>query len=350
MSELAYHYARSTDYLKAVKYLTRAAWQAMGGGPTKKPKPLCVAGCGCLVHFPKARIETAKNWGFRSLLRACGSALKGYGSRERLEPSLSARKLCLRLGDRVRLVPVLKNLGDVFYNNEQYDRCREIIKELAELGDQTDDPVAGLVGTYLSASVCWSIGDFSEARNCSEQVLLQSERLRGWLASMRIWTMSYRCLSLAALGYLDRARGIEGEMLAESDNSYHRAVALRTSSILNVILGDGVKAEAAATQLKQIATEEYRTLAQWGAECHGWAIAAQGSVDEGIAELFTVDEISLGGSTGFHCRALSDSYLSGKDALKALEWARSDWQRPILPGTTNAGRTLAAYWRGIVAC
>ena len=92
--------------------------------------------------------------------------------------------------------------------------------------------------------------------------------------------------------------------------------------MLNVILGDGPKAEAAATQLKRMATEEYRTLAQWGAECHGWAIAAQSAVDEGIAELSTVDGISLGGSTGFHCRDLSDSYLSGKDALKALEWAR----------------------------
>jgi len=339
VNELAYHYARSANNLKAVEYLKRAASQAIGTGSFKKAETSLHGALRTLGALPEDSNRDREELAIQIALASCASALKGYGSRERLEPSLMAHKLCLRLGDQVRLVPVLKNLGDVFYHNEQYDRCREIIKELTELGDQIDDPVARLLGTQLNGLVCWSIGDFSKARNCSEQVLHQSERLHGWL-SLWTWTMSYRCLSLAALGYIDQARRFESEvLLAESYSSYRKAIALRASSVLNVMLGDGAKAEAAATQLKQIA-EEYRTLARWGAECHGWAIAAQGSVDEGIAELSTVDEISVG--RGFHCRALSDSYLSGKDASKALEWAR----RGLTKTDSSGERQMQAeLWR-----
>jgi tetratricopeptide (TPR) repeat protein len=259
------------------------------------------------------------------------ASLRGYGSRERLEASLRARELARRLGDETRLASILRNLGDVWINIQQYGRARQIIEELTELAGRTGYPIAHYHLAYVKAHLFWRIGNYSEGCSSSEWLIdhldeLSGKRPKETLDAEAVWARLFLCFCLTILGYIDRAREVELELSALAARSprhgYIEGLAMLASTYLNMLLRDVTKTRAVAQQRKEIAEELDAQTFERACECHGWAVAAQGRISEGIAEINSVDRSGLGLEPDtFHCFVLSDSFLRGGFGSEALEWA-----------------------------
>ena len=352
LGELAHHYSRSANLRKAVMYLRRVARQARRRSAYGE----------AVIHLERARqaltalpqdVERDRNeLAIQLGLVEVFGALRGYGSNERLDATLRARELCRRLGDKAQLVSIVRALGDVYTNTQQYERSRQIIEDLSELTAGTANPRALEEVAYAKAHLSWMIGNYSEARSSGECVLAQRGQLLGEghneLDMLCGFTQAlYLSFSLTVLGCADRAREIERELSGQAERwPNHRplkGIVVLAAMLPDILLRDVTKTQVAAQQLKEIAEEVDRYMFRMACECHGWAIAAQGRISEGIAEINNVDRSSLGPEPDtFHCFVLSDSYLRGKLAAEALIWA----QRGLATANKVGERRMEAeLWR-----
>ncbi len=205
---------------------------------------------------------------------------------------------------------------------------------------------------FTKAHLSWRIGNYSEACSSSERVLASCDELSreapaGAPDLDAPWANVFLCHSLTVLGHIDRAREVERELSGWaakwSNHRYLEGLVMLASMYPNLLLRDVTKAQAAAKQLKEIAEGVDRTTFETGCECHGWAIAAQGRISEGIAEINSVARSGLGLEPDtFHCFVLSDSYLRGELASEALRWA----QRGLATADKFGERRMEAeLWR-----
>ncbi len=121
---------------------------------------------------------------------------------------------------------------------------------------------------------------------------------------------SWAALSLWHLGFPDRARerAREGVSLAEDPRRRHsHATALAQAAIVEQCRLDAAATrETAEAAMEAAARDGYHYRLAMGTILHGWALAAEGSCEDGIAELERGVELSHG--TGAH---MDDPYYYG---------------------------------------
>jgi predicted ATPase/class 3 adenylate cyclase len=352
LGELAHHYSRSANLRKAVTYLLRVARQARRRSAFREALIHLQAALQTLAALPDGVERDRNELSIQLNLAEVLGALRGYGSNDRLDVTLRARELCRRLGNEAQLVTILRGLGDIYTNTQQYEHSRLIVEELSELTGRTADPRALAEAAYTCAHLFWMIGNYRDSCSACERALAQYAKLsiegRDEPYILVGFTQAlYRSFSLAVLGHVDRAREVERELsgLAERWPSHKQlkgTVAL-ASMLPHILLRDVAKTQVAAQNLKEIALEVDRYMFRLASECHGWAIAARGRIDEGIAEINNVDRSGLGPEPDtFHCFVLSDSYLRGELAAEALMWA----QRGLATANKVGERRMEAeLWR-----
>ena len=355
LDELAHHYSRSANLRKAVTYLLRVARQARRRSAFRQTLIHLQAALEALAALPDALERDRNELSIQLNLAEILSALRGSGSNDRLDAILRARELCRRLGDEAQLVTILRGLGDVYTNTQQYEHSRRIVEELSELTGRTANPRALAEAAYASAHLFWMIGNYRDSCSACEHALAQyaklSDKARAEpyiLDILVAFTQAlYRSFSLAVLGHVDQARQVEGELSRLSERWPNhmtlKGTVVLASMLPDILLRDVTKTEASAQELKKIAEEVDRYMFRMASECHGWAIAARGRTREGIAEIDNVDRSSLGPEPDtFHCFVLSDSYLRAELAAEALMWA----QRGLATANKVGERRMEAeLWR-----
>jgi predicted ATPase len=291
-TELAAHFERGREYERAVHYLElaahnasqRSAHQETVGHPTK--------GLALLTTSPDTSERT---WRELRLQMALGPALmasKGFAAPEAGHSYARARQLCQQVEEAPPLFRVLWGL-QVFYNvRAEYQTSRELAEQMLALAQHQRDLTSLLLAHAALGRTLFLLGEPAAARTHLEQGLVFYARQphhipQGLQAS--IVCFSWAAMVLWSLGYAEQAlqRSQQALTLArELAHPLHLAYALSLAAGFHAHRRDADAAHERAEAAIALATEHGfpLQLAQ-GTLYRGWALAAQGRREEGLAQM-----------------------------------------------------------------
>jgi predicted ATPase len=220
---------------------------------------------------------------------------KGFSASEVGKTYARARELSQRTGETSQLFPVLRGLWEFYELQGELQTAREIGEQLLTLAQHVQDPSLLLVAHDVMGDTLVWLGEFVTAREHLEQgIALYDAQQHRDLAFLYGYDSGMACLSFAALalwylGYPDQAleRSNESIILAR-ELSYPPNVVFSLSFAAELhplrqeVRAAQERAEAAIT----LSTEqEFPLFLAWGTIMQGWALAEQGQVEEGVAQI-----------------------------------------------------------------
>lgn len=171
VTELAYHYSRSANSLKAVDYLTRAAQKASDSSADKEAEAYLKSAMSLIELLPK-ETRAARELRLQLLAAETAVVLRGYAAPEVGDAAKRAVELARSLGDRLAEFTASKLL---YFH---YDLCghhaplREIAEGLVRQAEESGEPrlqvsAHHLMGVYLH----FHTSDFTRAREHYEKTI-----------------------------------------------------------------------------------------------------------------------------------------------------------------------------------
>jgi tetratricopeptide (TPR) repeat protein len=292
LAELAHHYSRSTNLRKAVHYLGRAGNQALERAAYAEAQALLKRALELLKELPddaeRAReeicLQTALGWSL--------SATGDPGGPEREATVVRTRELCERLGDAAGLIEAFTDLAHFRINRLELQPARELAEQALTLTEYVDDP--GLAGRihHILGKTLFFLGALVASREHSERALelFGPRPYRNFAeAECARWSAYYSIAALGLSGYPDTMLERSRQFLSAARRSADPAfigVALIADTEVSRYSGDIGKVLERAEELLALSGEHDMTLLTLnGAVRRSSALAAQGQVEQGIAEL-----------------------------------------------------------------
>jgi predicted ATPase len=219
---------------------------------------------------------------------------RGYAAPEVAQAYARARELCQHLGAGPQLLPALAGLVRFHLARAEFHTARELGEQLLRLAEGGSE-VFVLAAHALFGVIFVRLGDFATARGHLEHGLaLYDRQQHGFLASVYgddpgVACLAYLAAALWYLGYPDQALQKSGEALALAQDlsiPYPRALALGIAAWVHLHRREGETAQEYARALVALATEQgFPFWAAEGTVTQGWAWAALGRREEGIAQM-----------------------------------------------------------------
>jgi predicted ATPase len=249
---------------------------------------------------------------------------------------LRARELCLEVGDRKHLFPVVYGLANYYLVAGRYREAKQTADELVKYAEEQGEP-----GPFVAAHSCLGaihtfMGFWSEAHERFERCIglydLRRDALLKFEYAEDPCVVAYVFNSVCAwnLGYPDQAiksmnsAALLAEQLQHANSTAH---VLAVNTLLHNLLDDP-KAVLAAAEVGFAFTKE-KGLPFWGhvmSVFEGWALSQLGRVDEAIGKISAAIELFRGAgaadATTIMQAMLADAYrVAGlyDDALRAVE-------------------------------
>jgi predicted ATPase len=289
------HFERGQDSRRAVAYLRHAADNALRRHANTEAIHHLTKGLTLLETLPDTPERSQQEL---DLLIALGPALmaaKGYGALEVEHTYAQALQLCQQAGNTPRLFPTLVGLRRFYLLRAELQTARTLCERLLNMAQQVQDPALLLEAHWgLGVTLCF-LGEFASSRQHSEcGVALydtQQHRAHALLYGddPGVGCLSYAALALWFLGYADQA-------LERIHAALTLAQKLSHPFSLAYVLGAAAwlhqyRREPQATYTygeAKIALSQARGFPMRQAQgtiLRGWALAAQGQREEGIAQI-----------------------------------------------------------------
>jgi predicted ATPase len=293
--ELAHHYSRSGNREKAVQYLGLAGQQAAQRSANVEAVKHLAAALELLGTLPDTPERTRQELVLQTTLGPVLMATKGYAAPEVGTVYTRARELCQQVGETPQLFPVLLGLRTFYQVRGEFLTARGLGEQLHALARSTQD-AALLVEAYraLGAS-SFHLGELIPARAYLERGIalydFQQHRSHVFLYGIDpgVFGISYAAWVLWSLGYPDQAlkRSQEALTLAQDLSHPHSlAPALVFAAWFHQHCREGrLTRERAATAMALSTEQGFALWLAWGTIMWGWALAEQGQVEEGIAQI-----------------------------------------------------------------
>jgi class 3 adenylate cyclase/tetratricopeptide (TPR) repeat protein len=315
--DLARHYQRSGNALKAVHYLHLAAQQAMTRSAYSEANTQLTAALELLRTQPEDLERDQTELAVRLGLAICVmiSVSDFYTATAPLDNLERARELCEKVGDEAIRFEVLQALA-YRYNNEQ-QKARPLSEEVLRIALRLNDPemvrsarsALGL-SSMMQGNFIAAIKEFEQADQLSAGASPKSETTITVLkvsgnadraksipkGKFSIWGFStmesanFVSWTLWLLGYPERAMAGNRESFALAREittpSVDLAVALWGSTFFNLLRRDWKTAYAHADEAGRLVLEHglisVQTLTTF---TRGWALAKLGRIEEGLSEV-----------------------------------------------------------------
>ncbi len=206
-----------------------------------------------------------------------------------------ARELARQVGSTPELFPVLSGLAYAQIARGHMKEARELAEEFLELAGPQDDSLLFAVGHWLLAYPAWWQGDFIEVRDHSRRCLTFYRRdqhrtciaaygqdpgtVAGYLDALADWVLGYPSEAVRAMKRtVAHARSI-GHPFAVS-------LALLFSAQLSQLRREPRPAQDLADEALALSAEHsLDALELWCLLPRGWAVAQQGDVPAGLADI-----------------------------------------------------------------
>ena len=222
-------------------------------------------------------------------------ATKGYTAPEVGHTYARARELCQQLGDTPQLFPVLRGLWRFYQARGEARTAYELAAQCLSLAQRVQDPALLLEAHEALGISLYQLGEMLSARTHFEHgVALYDPQQHHSLAFLYGQDPGVACLTRAAvaqwvLGYPDQAlQRIHAAhaMARELSHPFSLGYALAWTVFVPQFRRDGRTVQEWTEALVTLATEQgFAQLLLFGTILQGWALAAQGQGEEGIAQM-----------------------------------------------------------------
>jgi predicted ATPase len=293
--ELGMLFERGRDKDRAAEQFLRAARHAAGVFAFPETVLLCERGLTNLLVLPPTRERDARELEFFLTLGMARMVTCGYASPEVEQTYRHARELCLRLGEKKRLVRVLWGLHTCLVNAGELVPALEVAGEMRQLAEELGNTVALIESHHALGTTLAFMGKLAEARIALEKALeMAGEGARKFKGSVYILDTYVSSLSmlarvLARMGFLDEAMEKAVTSVNVANGLTHPpSAAYATFWVGWIHHARGEYAEACVHLQSAMDLSRAYGMPQfieWGRVLRGSSLAYLGKVDEGISEM-----------------------------------------------------------------
>ncbi len=296
---LAHHYTEAGLIAQAIPYWQKAGQRAAQRSAYVEAIGHLTKGLELLQTLPDTRERAQHELALQVALGTPLIVTKGYTALEVATAYTRARELCQQIGETSQLVPVLLGLHAFYLVRAEYKTARELAEQLLRLARDVQDTALLLEAHRTLGTTLFSLGELTLTREHLEQALtfyeaqsepstLPTDSLQD-LQDPGTVCLSYVAWVLWLLGYPDQAlkRSHEALTLArELAHPFSLAIVLGWTAIIHDLRREGRAAQAQAeAAIAACIEQEYALYIGIGTLTRGWALAEQGQLEEGIAQM-----------------------------------------------------------------
>src|SRR5262249_35054570 len=175
-SELAYHFLRSADVAKAIRYAQLAADQAVNKAAYSEASNLIEAAVKLLDRLPERGERVRAEFALRRIENTVAFVLLGAGSRGR---ERAVRRICElgeAIGEKGQLLLGLTELCHLHFVRGEAREGLELATRCLGLAEQTRDPEFLAIAAHHVALLAHSCGQLRQAVSHFEDALLYAGR------------------------------------------------------------------------------------------------------------------------------------------------------------------------------
>jgi predicted ATPase len=292
---LAHHFTEAGLTEKAVHYWHRAAQRAVERSAHAEAITYLRQGLALLQTMPETPERLQREVDMHITLGASLLATKGYAAPEVGQTYTYARQLCQLLNDSRQLFPVLQGLWRYYVVRAELQTAHTLGEQLLALAQQVQDPAMLMAAHQILGMTLFCMGTVTSAHtHFTQGIALYDPQQHRSLVFLPGEDFGMICLVRAAwvlwyLGYPEQAwmRSDEAVTLAQQTAYPFR----RTSVLCAAAMFHQFRREWRATQERAEVTISLATVQgfphwrAYSAILHGWALAHQGQVKEGIEQI-----------------------------------------------------------------
>jgi predicted ATPase len=293
---LALHYTEAGIGEQAVGYWLQAGQHANERSAHVEAIAHLSRGLDVLKILPDTAERRQHELGLQSALGLALMVTKGWGAPEVERAYTRSRELCREVGETPQLFPVLLGLRGFFTMRGDLHTSRELGEQCLRLAQRVQDPACLSYAHYALGAPLYFLGELVRAREFLEQgVALDNPhqyRSRAFpTASIEpvVACRSRVALTLWYLGYPDQALRSMDDTLPlaqELSRPFSLAWALSFAAIVHQLRRERYATHERAQTLRALSrTQGFTAYVVQGTLLLGWAVAAQGSGAEGLAQL-----------------------------------------------------------------
>jgi len=292
---LAHHYTEAGFMAQATPYWQRAGQRAVERSANLEAIGHLTKGLEVLATLPETGERPQQELALLTTLGPAMIVIKGYGSPDVEDTYLRARELCQQVDDPAQLFSVVRGLWNRYLMRAEHQQARELGEQLLRLASSLHDPASLVEAHRVFGTVLWNRGELPLAHEHLERGIVLYEPHQHRTLAFRygadpgVVCRFYAAVVLWSWGYPQQARRRMEESLTLAQDLAHPhslTFVLVFAAILHRLCGEVQAAYARADAATRLAAEQ--GIAQWfagGTILRGWAVAAQGQVAEGIAQI-----------------------------------------------------------------
>jgi predicted ATPase len=331
-SELAHHYTRSGNTQKAVEYLHRAGQQAAQRSANAEAISYLTSALELLKTLPDTPERAQQELTLHVTLGMPLLVTRSVSSPEVKATLARARELCQQLGETRQLFPVLYGLWTFHLVRGEFLAARELGEQLLGLAQREQDPALLMEPYWALGVTLFYLGELGGAQAHLAQglTLYDSQRYHShefiYAIEPGVYGLCYAALVLWQLGYPDQAlqkSEAACTLAQERSHPFSLAAARFLAAMTHQFRRERPLTQEWAEAAITLAREH--GFAEWvgpGAILQGWALAEQGQVEEGIAQmrqgLATCQALGAGILKSYYLVLLAEAYGKAGQAEEGL--------------------------------
>jgi predicted ATPase len=329
---LAQHYTAADLRMQAIPYWLRAGQRAVARSAYVEAIGHLSQGLELLKTLPETPEHARQELDMQTSLGLAFMATKGFAAPEVEQAYTRARALCQRVEAPAQLPPVLRGLWLCYNVRGEFQLARDLGEQLLTLAQHTQDQALLVEAHRAVGETLFRLGELAPARAHLEEGIAHydPQQHRSHMAlyghDPGVLCLSYAARALWLLGYPDQALKRSHEVLALTQQLSHPhslVFALYCVGRVHQFRREGQAALEQAEALVAFSREQ--ALPHWvasGTILRGWALAEQGQVEEGIAQMRQglTGRRATGAELGrpYYLAQLAEAYGKGGGAEEGL--------------------------------
>jgi DNA-binding SARP family transcriptional activator/predicted ATPase len=293
--QVARQYEAAGEKEKAIAYYQRAGQVAQQIYANADAIQLYANGLTLLAALPDTVERAEQELTVQCQLAIAHRNSKGYAAAEIGQALHRARALCEQLDRADALGPILWGLFTFHFVRADLRQAHRLGQELFSLGQEQQNPALLQQAHYALGGTLCSRGEFETSLVHFEQgialydVSQHHAQVSLFGVDLGVFCHAWSAHSLWHLGYLHQARQRSETAVTLAKTSGHpfsRALAMAYAAMLFQFSRNGkLVQEWAAATVDFCVQHDIGYYDNWAAILHGWALADQGALTEGIARM-----------------------------------------------------------------
>ena len=330
---LAHHFTEAGLLDHAVEYWQRAGERASERSANFEAIAHLTRGLELIKGLPETPERAGQELAICVTLGPALIATKGWGTPEVEQVYLRAQELCEQVGKPAQLFTVTWGLWLHYQQVAQLETAQRLADDVLALAAEQSDPGFRLQAHHAAWTTDWRLANFAVCRDHTEQGTALydidqhgSHAFRYGGHDPGVCSLVHAALASWMLGYPDQAleKADDSVTLAEQlAHPFSRALAQTFLGYIHQFRQEAVLVEEHAEAAIALCAEQgFPQILGRGNVLRGWAVAARGHAETGIAEirqgLVIVDPTGTGANRSFFLALLAEAYGHAGQAGEGL--------------------------------